>query len=61
MVFTRVGSAYSFLNLLLYIIEKYAGRDIAVIISKTFMIDIDRNSQSPFIMFQGQKRMKMSR
>ncbi|HNP23018.1 MAG TPA: helix-turn-helix domain-containing protein [Panacibacter sp.] len=49
------GGAYSFLNLLLYIIEKYAGRDIAVIISKTFMIDIDRNSQSPFIMFQGQK------
>lgn len=49
------GGAYSFLNLLLYIIEKYAGRDVAVIVSKTFMIDIDRNSQSPFIMFQGQK------
>lgn len=49
------GGAYSFLNLLLYIIEKYAGRDVAVMVSKTFMIDIDRNSQSPFIMFQGQK------
>jgi transcriptional regulator GlxA family with amidase domain len=49
------GGAYSFLNLLLYIIEKYAGRDVAVMIAKTFMIDIDRNSQSPFIMFQGQK------
>ncbi|CAN5527542.1 helix-turn-helix domain-containing protein [soil metagenome] len=49
------GGAYSFLNLLLYIIEKYAGRDVAVIVSKTFMIDINRNSQSPFIMFQGQK------
>jgi transcriptional regulator GlxA family with amidase domain len=49
------GGAYSFLNLLVYIIEKYAGRDVAVMISKTFMIDIDRNSQSPFIIFQGQK------
>ncbi len=49
------GGAYSYLNLLLYLIEKYAGRDVAVLISKAFMIDIDRNSQSPFIMFQGQK------
>ena len=49
------GGAYSFLNLLVYIIEKYAGRDIAILISKTFMIDIDRISQSPFIIFQGQK------
>jgi transcriptional regulator GlxA family with amidase domain len=49
------GGAYSYLNLLLYLIEKYAGRDIAIMISKAFMIDIDRNSQSPFIMFRGQK------
>jgi transcriptional regulator GlxA family with amidase domain len=49
------GGAYSFLNLLVYIIEKYAGRDVAVIISKLFMIDIDRISQSPFIIFKGQK------
>jgi transcriptional regulator GlxA family with amidase domain len=49
------GGAYSYLNLLLYLIEKHAGRDVAVLISKTFMIDIDRTSQSPFIMFQGQK------
>jgi len=49
------GGAYSFLNLLVYLIEKYAGRDIAVMISKAFMIDIDRSSQSAFIIFQGQK------
>ena len=49
------GGAYSYLNLLLYLIEKYAGRDIAILISKAFMIDIDRKSQSPFIMFKGQK------
>jgi len=49
------GGAYSYLNLLIYLIEKYAGRDIAILISKAFMIDIDRVSQSPFIIFQGQK------
>lgn len=49
------GGAYSYLNLVIYLIEKYAGRDMAILISKTFMIDIDRNSQSPFIIFQGQK------
>lgn len=49
------GGAYSYLNLLLYLIEKYAGRDIAILTSKAFMIDIDRKSQSPFIMFSGQK------
>ena len=49
------GGAYSYLNLLLYLVEKFAGRDIAILIAKTFMIDIDKASQSPFIMFQGQK------
>lgn len=49
------GGAFSYLNLILYLIEKYAGRDIAVFISKAFQIDIDRRSQSPFVIFQGQK------
>jgi transcriptional regulator GlxA family with amidase domain len=49
------GGAFSYLNLLLHLIEKYAGRDIAVSCAKLFQIDIDRNSQSPFIIFKGQK------
>lgn len=49
------GGAYSYLNLLLYLVEKFAGRDLAILTAKTFMIDIDKDSQSPFIMFQGQK------
>jgi transcriptional regulator GlxA family with amidase domain len=49
------GGAYSFLNLLIYLIEKYAGRETAIFIAKAFMIDIDRYKQSPFIIFQGQK------
>jgi transcriptional regulator GlxA family with amidase domain len=49
------GGAFSFLNLILYLIEKYAGRDMAILTSKVFEIEIDRGSQSPFIMFNGQK------
>ncbi|NML20270.1 helix-turn-helix domain-containing protein [Pseudoflavitalea sp. G-6-1-2] len=49
------GGAFSYLNLLLYLIEKYAGRELSVLAAKTFQIDIDRKSQSPFMMFQGQK------
>ncbi len=49
------GGAYAFLNLILHLIEKYAGRDIAILASKAFSIDIDRNSQSAFIIFEGQK------
>jgi transcriptional regulator GlxA family with amidase domain len=49
------GGAFSYLNLILYLIEKYAGRDIAVLSAKVFAIEIDRDTQSPFIIFQGQK------
>lgn len=49
------GGAYSSLNLILYLVEKYAGRETAVFCSKTFQIDIQRDSQSPFMIFKGQK------
>jgi transcriptional regulator GlxA family with amidase domain len=49
------GGAFSFLNLLLYLVEKYYDRRTAVFCSKIFQIDIDRNSQSPFTIFTGQK------
>ena len=49
------GGAYSYLTLVLYLIEKYAGRAAAVFCAKVFAIDIDRDSQSPFMMFSGQK------
>ncbi|RRB07323.1 GlxA family transcriptional regulator [Larkinella rosea] len=49
------GGAFSYLNLILYLIEKYAGRDIAVLSAKVFAIEIDRATQSPFTIFQGQK------
>lgn len=49
------GGAYSYLHLILYLIEKYCGRAAAVFCAKIFAIDIDRESQSPFMMFSGQK------
>ncbi|HEY4108159.1 GlxA family transcriptional regulator [Puia sp.] len=49
------GGAYSWLNLILYLVEKYCGRDIAITCSKGFQVDFQRVSQSPFIIFSGQK------
>lgn len=49
------GGAFSYTNLILYLIEKYAGRDIAVLSAKVFALDIERADQLPFIIFQGQK------
>jgi transcriptional regulator GlxA family with amidase domain len=49
------GGAFSYLNLILYLIEKYAGRDIAVLSAKVFAIELDRDSQLSFTIFQGQK------
>ena len=49
------GGANSFLNLILYLVEKYAGRDMAILSSKVFQIEIERNSQSAFMIFNAQK------
>ena len=51
------GGAYSFLNLILYLIEKFNGRELALICAKIFEVDIDRDKagQAPFAIFKGQK------
>tara|TARA_R110000868_G_scaffold29813_1_gene110678 strand:+ start:1877 stop:2839 length:963 start_codon:yes stop_codon:yes gene_type:complete len=49
------GGAHSLWNLLLYILEKYTDRNTAILASKYFAIDIDRESQAAFMMFTGQK------
>ena len=49
------GGAYSFLNLILFLVEKYFDRQTAILCSKVFQIDIERTSQSPFFIFQAQK------
>jgi len=50
------GGAASYWNLLLHLVEKYANREMAIHAAKFFAIEIDRKSQSPFIMFNGQKK-----
>ncbi|TWF41320.1 AraC family transcriptional regulator with amidase-like domain [Chitinophaga polysaccharea] len=49
------GGANSFWNLLLYILEKYTDRDMAILAAKYFEIEIDRNNQSFFTIFKGQR------
>jgi transcriptional regulator GlxA family with amidase domain len=49
------GGAYSFLNLMLYLVEKYYDRPTAIFCSKVFQIEIERQSQSAFTIFTGQK------
>ena len=49
------GGAYSFLNLLLHLIEKYYGRETAIWCSKVAEVDFDRMDQNQFTVFNGQK------
>lgn len=49
------GGAYSFLNLILYLVEKLFDRATAIYCSKFYQIDIERHSQSPFTIFDLQK------
>lgn len=49
------GGAYSFLNLLIYLIEKYYGKEIAIRCAKMAEIEYDRIDQNQFVIFNGQK------
>ncbi len=49
------GGGYSFLHLIIYLVEKYYDRQTAVYCSKIFQVDIDRQTQSDFVIFNGQK------
>lgn len=49
------GGAYSFLNFMIYLIEKYCGRETAIWCSKVAEIEFDRIGQSQFMIFSGQK------
>ena len=49
------GGAFSYLNLILYLIEKYAGREMSNLAAKVFAIEVERDNQLSFTIFQGQK------
>jgi transcriptional regulator GlxA family with amidase domain len=48
------GGAFSSLKLILYLIEKFCGREAAIWISKMYAIEMDRTSQAHFAVFTGQ-------
>jgi transcriptional regulator GlxA family with amidase domain len=49
------GGASSLWNLILYLVEKFADRETAIMVSKYFALDIGRNNQSQFAIFKGQR------
>lgn len=49
------GGSTSYWNLLLHLVEKYTDKETAIWASKYFALDIGRNRQSPFAIFNGQK------
>ena len=49
------GGNNAYWNLLLHLIEKFTGREMAILAAKYFVIDLDRNMQTPFIVFNGLK------
>ena len=49
------GGATSYWNLLLYLIEKYTDKEIAIRTSKYFEIERNRDNQSMFTIFEGSK------
>jgi len=48
------GGAFSSLKLILYLIEKFCGRETAVWTSKRFSVELENNTQSHFAVFTGQ-------
>lgn len=53
-IYTSGGSTL-YWNLLLHLIEKYTDKQTAIWVAKYFALDISRNSQAPFAIFNGQK------
>lgn len=49
------GGSNAYWNLLIHLVEKYAGREMAIYAAKYFVIDFDRTIQSPFVIFHGLK------
>ncbi len=49
------GGSNSYWNLLIHLVEKYTDREMAIRAAKYFVIDLDKDNQSAFIIFQGLK------
>lgn len=49
------GGSNAYWNLLLFLVEKYVNREMAILIAKYFVVNMDKVAQSPFIVFNGLK------
>ena len=49
------GGSNAYWNLLMHLVEKYTNRETAILTAKYFVIDLDKNNQSAFIIFRGLK------
>ncbi|HRF16745.1 MAG TPA: helix-turn-helix domain-containing protein, partial [Chitinophagaceae bacterium] len=49
------GGANSYWNLLVYLVEKYTDRATAILAARYFAVEIDRDSQAAFMLFNGQR------
>lgn len=49
------GAAYSFTSLMLYLVEKFCGRDMALAASRVFMIQVHQAGQNSFSIFNLQQ------
>lgn len=49
------GGSNGYWNLLLFLIEKNIDREMAILVAKYFVVDLDRVTQTPFIVFNGLK------
>jgi transcriptional regulator GlxA family with amidase domain len=49
------GGSNAYWNLLIFLTEKYADRDTAILVAKYFVVNMDKIAQSPFIVFNGLK------
>ncbi len=49
------GGSNAYWNLLLFLVEKFIDREIAILVAKHFVVNLDRVTQTPFIVFNGLK------
>lgn len=50
------GGAFTFTNFIMYLVEKYCGHDTAIMASKTLLIDLYKDPQTSYSIFNMQKQ-----
>lgn len=49
------GGSNAYWNLLLFLVEKLVSREMAILVAKHFVVNLDKMAQTPFIVFNGLK------